>query len=160
MIYDFEYVEHDKQCWGLLANNVASVCMGLKVWLVSNYTQQVPTSSNIVMVPCKRTQHVEPNNVACCWPTMLRPFAFVSMHYATSTNISQQCWLTMLWLVSSVCMDLKVMKNNINIPNSLFRLRERDTATGFPNCSRPFVVEEVTVHNTDISLLSTNVWVL
>ena len=35
-------------------------------------------------------------------------------------------------------MVLKVMKNNINIPNSLFRLRERDTATGFPNCSRPF----------------------
>ena len=26
-----------------LANNVASVCMGLKVWPVSNYTQQVPT---------------------------------------------------------------------------------------------------------------------
>ena len=30
-------------CWGILANNVASVCMGLKVWSVSNYTQQVPT---------------------------------------------------------------------------------------------------------------------
>ena len=26
-----------------MANNVASVCMGLKVWPVSNYTQQVPT---------------------------------------------------------------------------------------------------------------------
>ena len=31
---------------------------------VSNYTQQVPTSSNIVVVPCKRTQPVGPNNVA------------------------------------------------------------------------------------------------
>ena len=39
--------------------------------------------------------------------------------------------------------------------------RERDTATGFPNYSRPFVAEEVTVHNTGISLLlSTSVWVL
>ena len=38
---------------------------------------------------------------------------------------------------------------------------ERDTATGFPNYCRPFVVEEVTVHNTGISLLlSTSVWVL
>ena len=42
-----------------------------------------------------------------------------------------------------------------------FPCRERDTATGFPNYSRPFVVEEVTVHNTGISLvLSTSVWVL
>ena len=29
--------------WGFLANNVASVCMGLKVWPVPNYTRQVPT---------------------------------------------------------------------------------------------------------------------
>ena len=42
-----------------------------------------------------------------------------------------------------------------------FPCRERGTATGFPNYSRPFVVEEVTVHNTGISLfLSTSVWVL
>ena len=41
----------------------------------SNYTQHVPTSANIVVVQCKRTQHVVLNNVACCWPTMLRPFA-------------------------------------------------------------------------------------
>ena len=34
------------------------------------------TSANIVVIPCKRTQHVGPNNVACCWPTMLRPFAW------------------------------------------------------------------------------------
>ena len=32
------------------------------------------TSANIVVVPCKRMQHVGPNNVACCWPTMSRPF--------------------------------------------------------------------------------------
>ena len=35
-----------------------------KVWPVSSYTQQVPTSANIVVVP------------SCCWPTMLRPFAW------------------------------------------------------------------------------------
>ena len=33
--------------------------------------------ANIAVVPCKRTQHVGPNNVACCWPTMLRPFVCV-----------------------------------------------------------------------------------
>ena len=33
------------------------------------------TTANIVVIPCKRTQHVGPNNVVCCWPTMLRPFA-------------------------------------------------------------------------------------
>ena len=33
------------------------------------------TSANIIVVPCKRTQHVGLNNV-CCWPTMLRPFAW------------------------------------------------------------------------------------
>ena len=33
------------------------------------------TSANIVVVPCKRTQRVGPNNAACCRPTMLRPFA-------------------------------------------------------------------------------------
>ena len=33
-------------------------------------------SANIVVVPCKRTQHVGPDNVASSWPTMLRPFAW------------------------------------------------------------------------------------
>ena len=36
----------------------------------------MPTSANIVVVSCKRTQHVGPSNVACCWPTILRPFAW------------------------------------------------------------------------------------
>ena len=48
---------------------------------------------------------------------------------------------------------------------SFFPRRERDTATGFPQLQQAllyrFVVEEVTVHNTGISLLlSTSVWVL
>ena len=38
--------------------------------------QQVPTSANIAVVPCKWKQHAGPNNVACCWPTMLLPFAW------------------------------------------------------------------------------------
>ena len=43
------------------------------------------TSANIVVVPCKRMQHVGPNNVACCWPTMLRPFAW-AFTYQKSTD--------------------------------------------------------------------------
>ena len=65
--------------------NVGTCCV--KVRPVSNYTQQVPTNANIVVVPCKRTQHVGPSNVACCWPT---------------TN------------VASVCMDLKSVFKEIN----------------------------------------------
>ena len=48
-------------CWGFLANNVASVCMGLKVKPVSNYTQQVPTLSRF---------HANGRNTL--GPTMLR----------------------------------------------------------------------------------------
>ena len=46
--------------------------VGWKVWPVSNFAQQHPTTCNRV---CKRTQHVTSNNVGSCWPTMLRPFA-------------------------------------------------------------------------------------
>ena len=42
------------------------------------------TSANIVVVPCKRMQHVRPNNVACCWPTMLRPFAWAFIVFLSS----------------------------------------------------------------------------
>ena len=35
------------------------------------------TSANIVVAPCtEMTQPVGPKNVARCWPTMLRPFAW------------------------------------------------------------------------------------
>ena len=37
-----------------------------------NNSQQHATTCNRV---CKRTQHLTPNNVGSCWPTMLRPFA-------------------------------------------------------------------------------------
>ena len=94
-----------QQCWVLLANNVGSVCMGLqrqlygiqalvdrlcvvgqqccvrlpmglKVRPVSSYTQQVPTSADIVVVPCKRTQQV----TALLGPTVLGV-------------VGQQCWV-------------------------------------------------------------------
>ena len=54
-----------QHCCVFLANNVASVCMGLKVWPVSNYTQQVPTLLWI---------HADGRNVF--GPTMLRPLAW------------------------------------------------------------------------------------
>ena len=61
-----------EQCWELLANNVASVWTGLKVWPVSNFARQLPTTRNRV---CKQTQRVTSNIVGICWPTMLRLFA-------------------------------------------------------------------------------------
>ena len=108
-------MQTDVTCWAqhcrvLLANNVASVCMGLKSEFDRFQTiRNVPTNANIVvvpckrrnmlgptlsrvvgqqycarlhgpksfqLVPCKRTQHVGPNSVVCCWPTILRPFAW------------------------------------------------------------------------------------
>ena len=39
----------------------------------SNKSQQHATTHNMV---CKRSQHVGPNNVASCWPTMLRAFSW------------------------------------------------------------------------------------
>ena len=46
------------------------------------------TSANIVVVPCIRTQHVRPNyvNVACCWQTMLPPFAWTFMLASLSVH--------------------------------------------------------------------------
>ena len=58
-------------CWGFLTNTVVPVYMGLKS--LTGF-KLYATSANIVVVPCKRTQQVGPNNVACCWPKMLRPF--------------------------------------------------------------------------------------
>ena len=72
-IVKFHAIERNKSqhCCVLLANNVASVLSGPKTL---NGFKLYATSANIVVVPCKRTQHIRPNNVACCWPTMLRLF--------------------------------------------------------------------------------------
>ena len=69
-------------CWGFLANSVASVCTGLKVWPVSNYMQQVPTSANKCQHCCGSMQ-----TDATCWV--------------------QQCCLLLVNNVASVCMGLK-----------------------------------------------------
>ena len=45
--------------------------VGGKVWMKSNLMQHHPTQCNLVF---KWTQHVVRNNVAWCWPNMLRPF--------------------------------------------------------------------------------------
>ena len=73
-----------QHCW---AQHVASVCTPCCVllrlvgscWMKfetgqtsSKKSQQHTTANNMV---CKRSQHVGPNNVASCRPTMLRAFA-------------------------------------------------------------------------------------
>ena len=55
-------------------------------------------SANIVVVPRKRTQHVGPNNVACCWPTMLRSFTW-AQKFDRFQTIRSKCQQvpTLLW---------------------------------------------------------------
>ena len=64
------------RCWYLLRQNLT----GFKLYA---------TSANTDVVPCKRMQHVRPNNIACCWPTMLRSFAwaFSSVLRHCKTNV-------------------------------------------------------------------------
>ena len=52
--------------------------------LRNNYQQHVTICNRV----CKRTQHVKPNNVGSCWPTMLRPFpwGFTNQSSLTSTG--------------------------------------------------------------------------
>ena len=105
---------------GFLANNVASVCMGLKVWPVSNYTQQLPTSANTAVVPCKRTQHVGPNNAACSWPTMLRPFAwaFNSLISADLLSAARERYKNTF---SKVSFNISCNKNRLKTENIFLR---------------------------------------
>ena len=48
-----------------------------KVWPVSNFAQQLPTTCNKM---CKQTEHVTFNNVGSCWPTMLHAFAHIGLY--------------------------------------------------------------------------------
>ena len=75
---DATSANNSHHCWVLLANNVTSVCMGLKVWPVSNYTQQVPTLLWLHANGRNKSQH--------CW--------------------AQQCWVLLANNVESVCMGL------------------------------------------------------
>ena len=64
---------HHVVCCCVLLRLVGSCWMKFETGQTSsNNFQQVATTHNMV---CKRSQHVGPNNVASCWPTMLRAFA-------------------------------------------------------------------------------------
>ena len=76
--------------------------------------QQVPTITNIVVVPCKRTQHVVPNNVACYWPTMLRPFAL-----ALNSNYSNDNHNHKIFERINQSSARLTMSNTINVLRSL-----------------------------------------
>ena len=104
-------------CWGVF-DQQRCVCLhgpksltGFKLYA---------TSANIVVVPCKRSQHVGPNNVACCWPTLLRVVGqqcCVRLHGplkpmqtdATSHNIVSP---TMLGVVGTCCVVHANKRNN------------------------------------------------
>ena len=75
---DATSANNPQHCWVLLANNIASVCMDLKVWLVSNYTQQVPTLFCFHANGRNKSQHCR----------------------------AQQCWVLLANNVGSVCMGL------------------------------------------------------
>ena len=100
-----------QQCWksGANGSNIVALrfgdhgtkemlgVVGWKVWPVSNFTQQHPTTCNRVW---KRTQHVTSNNVGSCWPTILRGNAAKSVlvlqnHLALTEKIMFQsvCYL-------------------------------------------------------------------
>ena len=55
-----------------LTCKAVSVCMGLEVWLVTNFAQQHLTTCNRLG---KRMQHVTSNIVGSFWQKMLPPFA-------------------------------------------------------------------------------------
>ena len=64
---------HHVVCCCVLLRLVGSCWMKFDQFQTSsNNFQQVATTHNMV---CKRSQHVGPNIVASCWPTMLRAFA-------------------------------------------------------------------------------------
>ena len=75
-------ITEQKKCWGLLAERFD------RFQTSRNNTQQHPTTCNML---CKRTQRVTSNNVASCWPTMLRPFARGFRLRANGCNNSQHC---------------------------------------------------------------------
>ena len=56
----------------------------------SKKSQQHATTHNMV---CKRSQHVGPNNVASCWPTMLRAFARALTDCGATDTVTGQCFV-------------------------------------------------------------------
>ena len=74
-----------QQCWELLANNVVSVCTGLKVWLVSNFAQQHATTSNNIQ---QGVQTDATCNIQQCWEFLANNVASVCMHFKTTEMLS------------------------------------------------------------------------
>ena len=66
-------------------------------------------SVNIIVVPYKRTQHVWANNVACCWPTILRVVAQQCCLFLANNVVC--CCSTMLRVVAQQCCEL--LLNNV-----------------------------------------------
>ena len=62
----------NNSCWELLANNVASVSTGLKVWPVSNFAQQHRTT-----VVQQSVQTDATCNIQQCWELLVTNVAFV-----------------------------------------------------------------------------------
>ena len=60
--------------WELLANNVPSVCTGLKVWPVSNFAQQLPTTRNNMQ---QGVQTDATCNIQQCWELLANNVASV-----------------------------------------------------------------------------------
>ena len=76
---------NSQHCWVLLTNNVASVCMGRKVWPVSQQVPQVPILLWIHANGRNKSQH--------CW--------------------AQQCWVLLANNVGSLCMGLYVQRYSL-----------------------------------------------
>ena len=89
---------HHVVCCCVLLRLVATCWMKFETGQTSsNNFQQVATTHNKV---CKRSQHVGPNNVASCWPTMLRAFARALTYKAplsTCLTPNFRVWLPHWW---------------------------------------------------------------
>ena len=55
-------ITEQKKCWEWVVDS--------KVWSVSNFVKQLPTTRNNIQQGGKKTPHVTYNNVGSCWPTM------------------------------------------------------------------------------------------
>ena len=79
-----------QHCYVLLGVFGQQCCVRLHGPKVLTGFELYATSANkclIVVVPCKRTQHVGLNNVACSWPTMLRAFAWALIYTRFSHQV-------------------------------------------------------------------------
>ena len=96
-------------CWGFLANGYVRLhgpksLTGFKLYATSaNKCQQVPTSANIVVIPCKRTQQVTTllPVVEGFWPTVAS-VCIMGLTVWTVSNYLKQV-PTLLWFHANGC---------------------------------------------------------